>query len=56
MQKTKLIKSYFGRKTIVSLVVKSRNYNRESIRYAVKKVYYKAYPNMFESSLPVDQK
>ena len=31
-------KSYFGKKTIVSLVAKSRNYYREGIRY-VGKVY-----------------
>ena len=44
-----LSKSYFGKKAIVSLVVKSRNYYREGIRYVAKvyvvkihavKVYY----------------
>ena len=37
---SKLSKSYFEKKTIVSLVVKSRNYYQEGIRYIVK-VYYK---------------
>ena len=51
----KLSKSYFGKKTIISLVVKSRNCYRRGIKYVVK-VYCKAYPNIFESSLPMDQK
>ena len=45
----------FRKKTVVSLVVKSRNYYREGIRCVVK-AYYKAYPNIFENSVPIDQK
>ena len=44
-----LSKSCFGKKTIVSLVVKSRNYYQEGIRYVVK-VYYKVYPKIFETA------
>ena len=52
---SKLSKTYSAKKTIISLVVKSRNYYREGIRYIIK-VYYKVYLNIFESSLPMDQK
>ena len=44
-----LSKSYFGKKAIVSLVVKSRNYYREGIRYVVK-VSCKVYPSIFETA------
>ena len=40
---------------IVSLVVKTRNYYREGIRYPVN-VNCKVYPNIFENSQPMDQK
>ena len=47
VQSEMLSKSYFGKKTIVSQVVKLRNY-REGIRYVVK-VYYKVYLSIFET-------
>ena len=52
MAKQKLFRK---KNPIVSLVVKTRNYYRDGIRYAVK-VNGKLYPNIFENSQPVDQK
>ena len=52
MAKQKLFRK---KNPIVSLVVKTRNYYRDGIRYAVK-VNCKVYPNIFENSQPVDQK
>ena len=40
---SKLKKSYFGKKAIVSLVVKSRNFYREGIRYVAKVYVLKMY-------------